>query len=540
MKKKLLTVLLAVVMVFGVFGLTACGGKTNPDSDYNYYGIKYEIEDEVKIEAVTYQAVYRMMTTANKKFLLYVDSETGANTKANFQAINKFAHDYGIAKIYHFNPDLTGGYASNVSNAVTADLIKINKGEGEKVAIAQASTITTKVLANLRAITLADNAAFKGKDWDNVADANIISIKGVAPFWRTADGRDMKDANHADVGADAVITYGSYNATYKSWSGPIQGIQTVENAYKLLSGKFATQVASFAKYQTAEEKEAGAAPKDPKAYNCANINTIHLFADARLHMYDEVGDLTAEKTDRFVTLANYAMFAHLMDYNNGWFPVFFGGTWCPNTQAIAILCNNLAEDYGVEKIYFFDPKLDDGAKVDTATIGYRYNEDKGNEEFFAAVNVNGGNVGGDNTRDNDAAAGKTNYNFAYGSFLDNYLPTYVSQWNVGSKLSITVGTTTKDYTRMAVPNMMLFNGEDSDRAKLVTFAEAEYTWTGGDGGTSTPGASEYEEWTKGVKEMFDENPYAKYAPIMRATAEEEAPAASAPAAKPAAGGGDAC
>ena len=37
MKKKLLTVLLAVVMVFGVFSLAACGGaKPNPADDYNY------------------------------------------------------------------------------------------------------------------------------------------------------------------------------------------------------------------------------------------------------------------------------------------------------------------------------------------------------------------------------------------------------------------------------------------------------------------------------------------------------------------------
>ena len=43
MKKKLLTVLLAVVMVFGVFGLTACGGS-NPDEDYNYYSSKYGID----------------------------------------------------------------------------------------------------------------------------------------------------------------------------------------------------------------------------------------------------------------------------------------------------------------------------------------------------------------------------------------------------------------------------------------------------------------------------------------------------------------
>ena len=37
MKKKLLTVLLAVVMLFGVFSLTASGSEPNPADDYNYY-----------------------------------------------------------------------------------------------------------------------------------------------------------------------------------------------------------------------------------------------------------------------------------------------------------------------------------------------------------------------------------------------------------------------------------------------------------------------------------------------------------------------
>ena len=54
MKKKLLTVLLAVVMVFGVFSLTACGAGTNPDEEYNYYGTKYELDGDVKIEAATF------------------------------------------------------------------------------------------------------------------------------------------------------------------------------------------------------------------------------------------------------------------------------------------------------------------------------------------------------------------------------------------------------------------------------------------------------------------------------------------------------
>ena len=87
MKKKLLTVLLAVVMVFGVFGLTACGAGTNPDEEYNYYGTKYELDGDVKIEAATFQGVYKMFTTAGN-FLLYIDSE-GSGAAGRFQAINK-------------------------------------------------------------------------------------------------------------------------------------------------------------------------------------------------------------------------------------------------------------------------------------------------------------------------------------------------------------------------------------------------------------------------------------------------------------------
>ena len=83
MKKKLLTVLLAVVMVFGVFGLTACSGS-NADKDYNYYGVKYEIEGEVAIDAVTFQGVFKMFSDAGK-FLLYVDTETSNSTKQNMQ-----------------------------------------------------------------------------------------------------------------------------------------------------------------------------------------------------------------------------------------------------------------------------------------------------------------------------------------------------------------------------------------------------------------------------------------------------------------------
>ena len=125
MKKKLLTVLLAVVMVFGVFGLTACGAGTNPDEEYNYYGTKYELDGDVKIEAATFQGVYKMFTTAGN-FLLYVDSESDG-AAARFQAINKLAQEWDVT-IYHFNPDLTGGYDTTVSANIIKALHETVKG----------------------------------------------------------------------------------------------------------------------------------------------------------------------------------------------------------------------------------------------------------------------------------------------------------------------------------------------------------------------------------------------------------------------------
>ncbi|MBQ9715408.1 MAG: hypothetical protein IJV77_03230, partial [Clostridia bacterium] len=122
MKKKLLTVLLAVVMVFGVFGLTACGGS-NPADDYNYYGVKYELEDEVKVFAVTYSGVQNIINNGSA-FLLMLDDETG-NAKARFQAANKAANELGVT-VAHFNPDLLGGFNSEVKEElrVEANIMK--------------------------------------------------------------------------------------------------------------------------------------------------------------------------------------------------------------------------------------------------------------------------------------------------------------------------------------------------------------------------------------------------------------------------------
>ena len=64
-----------------------------------------------------------MFTTAGA-FLLYVDSE-GEGAAARLGAINDLANEWDVT-IYHFNPDLSGGYKAegNPSANIITDGIK--------------------------------------------------------------------------------------------------------------------------------------------------------------------------------------------------------------------------------------------------------------------------------------------------------------------------------------------------------------------------------------------------------------------------------
>ena len=538
MKKKLLTVLLAVVMVFGVFSLTACGAGTNPDEEYNYYGTKYELDGDVKIEAATFQGVYKMFTTAGK-FLLYVDSE-GSGAAGRFQAINKLAQDWDVT-IYHFNPDLTGGYDTTVS----ANIIK-----------ALPETV-------------------KDTDIETVQETLTAISKKEATEW-------TDNTLYGITGADSTTSDGK-TVTY---NGKIAGSASYDKG-ALAIASVATRRPSYAQYGD---------PKNPvpEMYNTGSINTMNLFADGRLHMYNDDGTdaFLDEKTDVYVTVANYAQFAYLMNNNDGYFAVFFGGTWCPNTQAIAMLTNDLAKDYGISKIYMFDPRLDNGTKIDAASKtevdGAETNVIVENSAYLAS-NLN--------TRNSDIAAltiasakgilddvkvtyaesatidqlaqlildnktkvaayeengkkpyeaygaftsldqvkekldgGRYNYAHVYAKFLNEYLPEYESEWNYN--VEFTIGG--KQYTKMCVPNMMMFNGEDEGKAELVGLAEAEYTYAN----TSVEGNPQNVEWTNAIKAIFDQNPYAYYAPLPDAVEETEEEAGGESAAAPSAPAADA-
>jgi len=478
MKKKLLTVLLAVVMVFGVFGLTACGGS-NPADDYNYYGVKYELEDEVKIFAVTYSGVQNIIADGSA-FLLMLDDETG-NAKERFQKVNAEANKLGVT-VAHFNPDLLGGFNSEVAKAELKVEANIMKDLSAPKA-AGAKTYQDNLISILKLESLADLQKLNNK---------VLAIKGglatKASYLPTSDslGQDSK--------------YVSVSMETFDWYGVSQGfsnklVAAVDPAnLEVAVANIAERKPSFAGIKVDGKIDVANAfqiKESMKMYNHFGNGTFHIY---NTDLNDESEkNFTAEKTDVYVTVANYGMFAHLIANNPGEYFVFFGGPWCPNTRAITKAVNDLAKASSVPTVYFFDPRIYDGA-TGVTNLNTRNNGDKSNDIHFT---------------------------YAYADFLDKYLPEYSSNWNYGVKLVIDSSKgDDKEYTKMCVPNMMAFDGSKAIGSKLFpTMAEAEYTW----GNVSVEGNAQQVAWYESVIATFEQGgTYTYIAPIA-----EEAPSTDA-------------
>lgn len=469
MKRKLLTVLLAVVMVFGVFGLTACGGS-NPADDYNYYGTKYELEDEVKIFAVTYSGVQNIISDGNA-FLLMLDDETG-DAKARFQAANKKANELGVT-VAHFNPDLLGGFNSEVKAElrVESNLMKVSAANAKEAGVL---TYQTDLMTKL---------GLKSADELKAMNNKVLAIKG--KLATRAGYLPSKDA----LGADA-----KYVKITRDGKDTFYAAVDAANL-EVAVANVATRKPSFAGIKADGKIDVANAfqiKESMKMYNHFGNGTFHIYNEDLDNESEK--NFTAEKTDVYVTVANYGMFAHLIANNPGDFFVFFGGPWCPNTRAITKAINDIAIASGVPTVHFFDPRIYDGA-TDVAKLNTRNAGDKETD---------------------------INFTYAYADFLDKYLPEYASNWNYGVEYVIDSSKGDDQiYTKMCVPNMMSFDGSKKIGEKLnPIMAEAEYYWAN----VSKEGDAQNVAWYASVIETFEQSSYYSYvAPMATETAPEAAP-----------------
>lgn len=606
MKKKLLTVLLAVVMVFGVFSLTACGAKENPADDYNYYRSVYSSlkdEEDIRIHSMVFMQLTMMLRTPGQ-YLIYTGGAWDSKAQANIKAVNDIAKAYDV-QVYNLDLKLDGGlsekftgadltkygseefkggstvnykdgiYVNSADNRL-ADAVPNTAEEGEpsnaKPADPSKSTVSNKVAAIRVALQqylgtykshgltppegLQDNdipeaalisldvtaaPATTTSDLYEVWDASANKGKGayvavklsekqlaeataannpLAAFRVTLDGTE--GAENVTGPADIFVTEDgasstSYNVTVKEGAigSDSKGLEKVIQSIALTVPSFGSQIQSGGDH--------GTGPYDASGFDASVIDEFDYFGDYRLHMagdYDTATDGFLEGSGSVYEVITLHEFIDILkNVKKGDFNVFFGGAWCPNTQSIAKITSEMAQDYGINRIFFFDPNLDGSASVyiDGQSVSTGMNIRTSNQE---AVKSGKPSV---------SAVDQSNMTFSglYAYLLDTIKAggqEYTSYWNTqwksdmlgkGNRYQLFING--EIYTRMCVPNIMGFTGTSAG-AKLEIWKEAEYYWAD----TSVADSPVRIAWDNAIKEVFEANDYAVYNPIMRV---EETPAA---------------
>lgn len=622
MKKKLLTVLLAVVMVFGVFSLTACGAKENPADDYNYYRSVYSSlkdEEDIRIHSMVFMQLTMMLRTPGQ-YLIYTGGAWDSKAQANIKAVNDIAKAYDV-QVYNLDLKLDGGlsekftgadltkygseefkggstvnykdgiYVNSADNRL-ADAIPNTAEEGEpsnaKPANPSKSTVSNKVAAirvalqqylgtyashgltppeGLQAndipeaalisldVTAApsststtvtqykiwDAKASKNPDkdgeylpgWINftISDAQMVELAAKAPTsilaafnadltslkLENAAGEAISGAKDVYAAGEITNTSTSYSVTVKEGAigSDSKDLEKVIQSIALTVPSFGSQIQSGGDH--------GTGPYDASGFDASVIDEFDYFGDYRLHMagdYDTATDGFLEGSGSVYEVITYHEFIDILkNMKEGDFNVFFGGAWCPNTQSIAKITSEMAQDYGINRIFFFDPNLDGSASVylDGQSVSTGMNIRTSNQEAV------------DEGKPSVSAVDQSNMTFSglYAYLLDTIKAggqEYTSYWNTqwksdmlgkGNRYQLFING--EIYTRMCVPNIMGFTGTSAG-AKLEIWKEAEYYWAD----TSVADSPVRIAWDNAIKEVFEANDYAVYNPIMRV---EETPAA---------------
>ena len=598
MKKKLLTVLLAVVMVFGVFSLAACGGaKPNPADDYNYYRSAYSSlkdEEDIRIHSMVFMQLTMMLRTPGQ-YLIYTGGAWDSKAQANIKAVNDLAKEYDV-QVYNLDLKLDGGVTSTLTDAqYTKETFKdgttVNYADGlylNSDNIASVSAKANNIRKALQAylgtynshkltipeglsgddipeaalisldVTAAPSAtmATQYKIWSEAAsldsnknpvagwinfvmsDAQMVALDAQAPnsvlaeFSADISSLKLKDAQgNAITGVKDVYATGSqaalstkYNVTVKE--GKI-GTDKIELERVIQS--IALTVPSFGGgLQSGTDNDNGPYSKD--MFDASVIDAFDYFGDYRLHMagdFDTATDGFHEGSNSVYEVITYAEFIDILkNLKEGDYNVFFGGAWCPNTQSIAKITSDLAKDYGIKRIFFFDPNLDGSASV-----------------YLNGSSVSTGmNIRTSNQTEGNAASATDASSMTFAGLYNYLLDTiaaggqkYQSYWNVqwksdmlgkGNRYQLFING--KVQTRMCVPNIMGFTGTDKG-GKLEVWKEAEYYWAD----TSVEDNPVRIAWDNAVKTVFEANDYSYYQPLPRV---DDSAAAEEPAAGGSTGG----
>lgn len=471
MKKftKITTVIIAILLLASTVVLTACNEKTNPNqipqeeqpveepalevpydlsstaydfekeyffSDYNAkhssYNVNVFAEDvaDVVFETVTYEKLIGILESPGN-YLFFLGGSWCHNTRAAAAYVNQYALALGIKTVYNFDFYLDGTNSSShvrVTNNPnsTAPGVQYNYLYGELI---------TRYLTNLNDWVQYVEGSNSDVDYSRPGDAEAtIEAKLQVPFLflynkdntvRNVPTRDETlPAWHNQTGIHAE--QGEENATYPIVYGFEEMVdRDADGVYYSVNRQktYATEAYSL---------------RVKALFDYIETNNVELsyYTDA-----DYIRDYYNKKAGKEIFKANDQINIHVINYRQldwllkqeGNALILFGGTWCPNTQAVIATIN----DYAVANnliVYNFDTKLDSGyAKKYWGYAGDVHIRDSANP--FVKL---------------------------YANLVETYLPNLVTLYDVNSDLpyqyiSYTAGEEVVKVKKLQVPYLLAYN-----------------------------------------------------------------------------------
>ncbi|ANJ28066.1 hypothetical protein [Agromyces aureus] len=270
----------------------------------DYIEETYGVADSV-VETVTFER-FEWLLGQEGRFAFLVGGAADETTTASLATIDAAAKAAGVDQVFTFDPKLDG-HSLDIRTTTNPDVAPL---------------------------------------WTRVV-ANALSKDTQTPF----DGTDdpyffVYDKSHTEGGVEDRIV--------SALTAPVTSAQLADPA-------------ALAAYRTAVAgvfTAAGTLSESSQfAFTSSAVNAKHFKDYKGADAYGGPTILTDADSDWRVQTVTYPELVNLLE-SDGDFVLFFGGTWCHNTRAVLQHVNAEAVENDVEKVYFFDLRLDGASSND--------------------------------------------------------------------------------------------------------------------------------------------------------------------------------
>lgn len=437
-KKILAPLLAAALLVLPVnTGKAAAEAASLPSSSgtvstYNYFYENYpRLNDRDHVyKTATYEDIVNLFESEGT-YAVLVGGTWSEKTQADIGFINEVAKEEGVnvPVIYNFDTKLDGA---------TLDIADSSNPYAYKYV-----DLVNKYLKNLSLYDKTDPE--HNVSYVNAAGETVSANKIDSPFLFLYN-KDHKDAQGNSA---PVVSYLQDGQSWKQFltAGQLDPVKvdTYKNSVRQVF-------------------------KAASRYNVINESDYIKSAFNRNYAGENNGDLIFTPADKNLVLEHvtYHQLKQILA-SDGNYALLFGGSWCPNTQAIIKYVNEQAIAHNIDKIYFFDTKLDAGLTV----------AESGN---------NTGTSGRANPHNNNELQIRTsNHPYArlYVDLVDTYLTNIKTENNQAAKPSVISYVNDLNQTvtgdRLQVPYLFTYNKDNKDAtgapAPILGHVELMYSWT---------------------------------------------------------------